>query len=95
MFSRVSAITPSQVKLTMTVVAETQQTDQELHTLIASGTSLNSKDVPSLPKSKIHRHTKITLSSFQEPSQRFDSCSSDLIGPLPLSNGYTYCLIEH
>ncbi|GFU76200.1 RT_RNaseH domain-containing protein [Trichonephila clavipes] len=40
--SRVSAITfPSQIDYDC--IAETQQTDQELHTLIASGTSLNSK----------------------------------------------------
>ncbi|GFY12115.1 retrovirus-related Pol polyprotein from transposon opus [Trichonephila clavipes] len=40
--SHVSAITfPSQIDYDC--IAETQQTDQELHTLIASGTSLNSK----------------------------------------------------
>ncbi|GFU65701.1 hypothetical protein TNCV_5058361 [Trichonephila clavipes] len=42
MFSRVSAITfPSQIDYDC--IAETQQTDQELHTLIASGTSLELK----------------------------------------------------
>ncbi|GFU31237.1 transposon Tf2-9 polyprotein [Trichonephila clavipes] len=132
--SRVSAITfPSQIDYDC--IAETQQTDQELHTLIASGTSLELKkhrqDVfsamhnlshpgirrsvhlmkqrfvwPSISsdvakwarhclacqKSKIHRHTRSPLSSFQEPSQRFDHVHLDLIGPLPPSNGYTYCL---
>ncbi|GFX64207.1 integrase catalytic domain-containing protein [Trichonephila clavipes] len=43
-------------------------------------------------KSKIHRHTRSPLSSFQEPSQCFDHVHLDLIGPLPPSNGYTYCL---
>ncbi|GFT95037.1 hypothetical protein TNCV_1473031 [Trichonephila clavipes] len=43
-------------------------------------------------KSKIHRHTRSPLSSFQEPSQRFDHVHLDLIGHLPPSNGYTYCL---
>ncbi|GFY22596.1 hypothetical protein TNCV_2178571 [Trichonephila clavipes] len=43
-------------------------------------------------KSKIHRHTRSPLSSFQEPSQRFHHVHLDLIGPLPPSNGYTYCL---
>ncbi|GFX23698.1 laminin subunit beta-1 [Trichonephila clavipes] len=43
-------------------------------------------------KSKIHRHTRSPLSSFQEPSQRFDHVHLDLIGPLPPSKGYTYCL---
>ncbi|GFV91956.1 transposon Tf2-6 polyprotein [Trichonephila clavipes] len=158
--SRVSAITfPSQIDYDC--IAETQQTDQELHTLIPSGTSLELKKVtfpnssteimcdlsmgtarPYIPKqhrqdvfsamhnlshpgirrsvhlmkqrfvwpsissdvakwarhclacqkSKIHRHTRSPLSSFQEPSQRFDHVHLDLIGPLPPSNGYTYCL---
>ncbi|GFV11186.1 transposon Tf2-6 polyprotein [Trichonephila clavipes] len=158
--SRVSAITfPSQIDYDC--IAETQQTDQELHTLIASGTSLELKKVtfpnssteimcdlstgtarPYIPKqhrqdvfsamhnlshpgirrsvhflkqrfvwpsissdvakwarhclacqkSKIHRHTRSPVSSFQEPSQRFDHVHLDLIGPLPPSNGYTYCL---
>ncbi|GFT96901.1 integrase catalytic domain-containing protein, partial [Trichonephila clavipes] len=43
-------------------------------------------------KSKIHRHTRSPLSSFQESSQRFHHVHLDLIGPLPPSNGYTYCL---
>ncbi|GFT27121.1 transposon Tf2-6 polyprotein [Trichonephila clavipes] len=155
--SRVSAITfPRQIDYDC--IAETQQTDQELHTLIASVTSLELKKVtfpissteimcdlstgtarlyipkqhrqdvfsamhnlshsgirrsvhlmkqrfvwPSISsdvakwarhclacqKSKIHRHTRSPLSSFQEPSQRFDHVHLDLIGP---SNGYTYCL---
>ncbi|GFX63479.1 hypothetical protein TNCV_104871 [Trichonephila clavipes] len=158
--SRVSAITfPSQIDYDC--IAETQQTDQELHIPIASGTSLELKKVtfpnssteimcdlstgtarPYIPKqhrqdvfsamhnlshpgirrsvhlmkqrfvwpsissdvakwarhclacqkSKIHRHTRSPLSSFQEPSQRFDHVHLDLIGPLPPSNGYTYCL---
>ncbi|GFV68379.1 transposon Tf2-6 polyprotein [Trichonephila clavipes] len=160
--SRVSAITfPSQIDYDC--IAATQQTDQELHTLIASGTSLELKKVifpnssteimcdlstgtarPYIPKqhrqdvfsamhnlshpgirrsvhlmkqrfvwpsissdvakwarhclacqkSKIHRHTRSPLSSFQEPSQRFDHVHLDLIGPLPPSNGYTYCLTK-
>ncbi|GFV05315.1 transposon Tf2-9 polyprotein [Trichonephila clavipes] len=158
--SRVSAITfPSQIHYDC--IAETQQTDQELHTLIASELPWNSKKVtfpnssteimcdlstgtarPYIPKqhrrdvfsamhnlshpgirrsvylmkqrfvwpsissdvakwarpclacqkSKIHRHTRSPLSSFQEPSQHFDHVHLDLIGPLPPSNGYTYCL---
>ncbi|GFU00180.1 retrovirus-related Pol polyprotein from transposon 17.6 [Trichonephila clavipes] len=45
--SRISAITfPSQIDYDC--IAETQQTDQELHTLIASGTSLELKEAGSL-----------------------------------------------
>ncbi|GFY10331.1 hypothetical protein TNCV_2630091 [Trichonephila clavipes] len=121
--SRVSAITfPSQIDYDC--IAETQQTDQELHTLIASGTSLELKKVtfpnssteimcdlstgtarPYIPKqhrqdvfSAMHNLSILAyvdqspLSSFQEPSQRFDHVHLDLIGPIPPSNGYTYCL---
>ncbi|GFU84910.1 integrase catalytic domain-containing protein [Trichonephila clavipes] len=99
MFSLVFLQSPSQVKLTMTVLLRHNRLIQELHTLIASGTSLELKDVAkwarhclACQKSKIHRHTRSPLSSFQEPSQRFDHVHLDLIGPLPPSNGYTYCL---
>ncbi|GFX08741.1 retrovirus-related Pol polyprotein from transposon 17.6 [Trichonephila clavipes] len=154
MFSLVFLQSPSQVKLTMTVfLRHNRLCDQELHTLIASGTSLELKKVtfpnssteimcdlstgtarPYIPKqhrqdvfsamhnlshpgirrsvhlmkqrfvwpsissdvakwarhclacqkSKIHRHTRSPLSSFQEPSQRFDHVHLDLIGPLYL-----------
>ncbi|GFU48982.1 hypothetical protein TNCV_2332811 [Trichonephila clavipes] len=158
--SRVSAITFTS-QIDYDCIAETQQTDQELHTLIASGTSLELKMVTfpnssteimcdlstgtarlyilkqhrqdvfsamhnlshpgirlsvhlmkqrfvwplissdvakwarhclACQKSKIHRHTRSPLSSFQEPSQRFDHVHLDLIGPLPPSNGHTYCM---
>ncbi|GFT31235.1 integrase catalytic domain-containing protein [Trichonephila clavipes] len=69
---------PSQVKLTMTVLLRHNRLDQELHTLIASELPWNSK--------------RSLFSSFQEPSQRFDHVHLDLIGSLPPSNGYTYCL---
>ncbi|GFX16400.1 hypothetical protein TNCV_4867091 [Trichonephila clavipes] len=43
---------------------------------------------PTMNRSPLsHTHT-----SFREPSQRFDHAHLDLIGPLPPSNGYTYCL---
>ncbi|GFW47275.1 transposon Tf2-9 polyprotein [Trichonephila clavipes] len=109
--SRVSAITfLSQIDYDC--IAETQQTDQELHTLIASGTSLELKKVtfpnssteimcdlstgtarPYIPKQ--HRQDVFSAMhnlSHPEPSQRFDHVHLDLIGPLPPSNGYTYCL---
>lgn len=46
----------------------------------------------SCQKAKIHRHTKAPLSKFQEPSQRFEHVHLDLVGPLPISNGFSYCL---
>ncbi|GFU72547.1 integrase catalytic domain-containing protein [Trichonephila clavipes] len=49
------------------------------------------KTLPSLPKIKIHRHTRLPLSSFQEPFQRFDHVHLISLTSPP-SNSYTYCL---
>lgn len=43
-------------------------------------------------KSKISRHNKAALAKFQVPDKRFYHINIDLIGPLPLSNNYRYCL---
>lgn len=42
-------------------------------------------------KSKIHRHRKTPVGPFQ-PSARFQYVHLNIVGPLPLSNGFTYCL---
>ncbi|GFU01452.1 integrase catalytic domain-containing protein [Trichonephila clavipes] len=42
----------------------------------------------SMKPNKLKRH----FETLHEPSQRFDHVHLDLIGPLPPSNGYTYCL---
>lgn len=43
-------------------------------------------------KSKIGRHNKSALQSFNAPDERFQHIHIDLVGPLPISNGYRYCL---
>lgn len=43
-------------------------------------------------KSKISRHNKTILQSFNAPDERFQHIHIDLVGPLPISNGYRYCL---
>lgn len=43
-------------------------------------------------RSKVHRHTKTPLSSFALPDARFSHIHLDIIGPLPPSEGKTYCL---
>ena len=43
-------------------------------------------------KSKIHRHIKAPLGTFSVPDNRFAHVHLDLVGPLPVSNGYTYLL---
>lgn len=50
------------------------------------------RSCPDCQRSKIHRHTSAPLTSLQTPSDRFSHVHMDLIGPLPLSSGYRYCL---
>ena len=43
-------------------------------------------------KAKIHRHTVTPLATFNTPDVRFDQVHIDLVGPLPISQGFTYLL---
>lgn len=43
-------------------------------------------------KSKIGKHNKSALQTFAVPDKRFEHINIDLIGPLPLSHGFKYCL---
>lgn len=43
-------------------------------------------------RSKVTRHTRSPIQSFNLPSLRFDHVHLDLVGPLPPSDGYTYLL---
>lgn len=43
-------------------------------------------------QSKIHRHTKSPLAVFKGPSDRFRHVNLDIVGPLPTSQGFSYCL---
>lgn len=40
----------------------------------------------------INRHVKTPFGKYAVPSQRFELVNIDLIGPLPPSNGFRYCL---
>jgi hypothetical protein len=42
--------------------------------------------------SKISRHNHTPVGAFAPPSSRFDHVHIDLVGPLPVSEGYRYCL---
>lgn len=46
----------------------------------------------SCQKSKISKHTTTPFQSFQIPNSRFDFINMDIIGPLPPSKGFSYCL---
>lgn len=41
-------------------------------------------------RSKIYRHNKAPLAKFLVPNERFSHINLDLVGPLPVSWGYTY-----
>lgn len=41
---------------------------------------------------KVHRHTHSVLSTFAVPSQRFEHINVDIVGPLPLCQGFRYLL---
>lgn len=43
-------------------------------------------------RSKVHRHTSAPLSNFKLPAARFCFVHIDLIGPLPSSSEFRYCL---
>lgn len=43
-------------------------------------------------RTKVHRHTKTTISTYALPSKRFEHLNIDLIGPLPPSDDNRYCL---
>lgn len=43
-------------------------------------------------KNKITRHVKAPLGTFIPPNQRFDHVHLDIVGPLTMSDGFSYCL---
>jgi transposase InsO family protein len=50
------------------------------------------KECPQCQRSKVTRHTSAPLVEFNLPSSRFRHVHIDLVGPLPLSSGFRYCL---
>lgn len=51
-----------------------------------------SKTCVTCQKSKVGRHTKSNIGSYPVPANRFEFISIDIVGPLPSSRGYRYCL---
>lgn len=43
-------------------------------------------------RSKVSRHVKSPVGQFDQPTSRFRHLHIDIIGPLPFSNGFSYCL---
>lgn len=50
------------------------------------------KECEACQRSKVTRHTSAPLQPFKPPTARFRHIHIDLVGPLPLSCGYKYCL---
>ena len=50
------------------------------------------KACPECQQSKISRHNRLLPTSFSAPDGRFRHVHMDIIGPLPISNGFRYCL---
>lgn len=67
-------------------------TEQFVWPSMKSDISSWSKHCITCQKSKISRHTKTEIGKFPIPENRFQFVSIDIIGPLPISNGYRYCL---
>jgi len=44
-------------------------------------------------RNKIHKHTRLESDRIPMPDARFQHVHLDLIGPLPLANGYKFCFI--
>lgn len=43
-------------------------------------------------QNKVQRHTRAAIEKFRVPNQRFEHINIDIIGPLPPSEGFVYCL---
>ncbi|UYV67984.1 hypothetical protein LAZ67_5002702 [Cordylochernes scorpioides] len=51
-----------------------------------------SRDCGACQRNKINRHTKNIFGTFQMSTEKFNDIHIDLVGPLPPSNNYIYCL---
>ncbi|UYV80737.1 hypothetical protein LAZ67_19001569 [Cordylochernes scorpioides] len=51
-----------------------------------------SRDCRACQRNKINRHTKTSFGTFQMSTEKFNDIHIDLVGPLPPSNNYIYCL---
>lgn len=43
-------------------------------------------------RSKVHRHIHALISNFKVPTKRFEYIHIDIVGPLPISRDFKYCL---
>lgn len=43
-------------------------------------------------RNKVNKHTKAPIGIYKEPDERFTTVNIDIVGPLPPSDGFLYCL---
>lgn len=67
-------------------------TDRFVWPNINKDCNLMSKQCVKCQRSKINRHNQRPLTKFLVPDARFSHINIDLVGPLPASRGYNYCL---
>lgn len=51
-----------------------------------------SRECSDCQRSKVNRHTQSPISTFPSPSHRLSHVHMDIVGPLPFSCGFRYCL---
>ncbi|GFX44925.1 integrase catalytic domain-containing protein [Trichonephila clavipes] len=54
--------------------------------------NLHALSHPGCQRAKVSRHTRSEIGKFEIPSSRFKHVHIDLVGPLPPSEGFRYCL---
>lgn len=69
-----------------------QITDRFVWPSVNKDCNLMSKQCVQCQKSKVNRHNQRQLSEFLIPGERFSHINIDLVGPLPSSRGFKYCL---
>lgn len=67
-------------------------TDRFIWPSINKDCNLMAKQCVQCQKSKVIRHNQRPLAEFLVPDERFSHINIDLVGPLPTSRGYNYCL---
>ena len=59
---------------------------------ISSDASRWARECTTCQQSKVHQHTRAPISDFRVASRRFEHIHVDIVGPLPVSQGYTHLL---
>lgn len=86
-FSRLHALSHPGARASARLVA-----DRYVWPGVAKDCRTWAKECLSCQRTKVTRHVSAPLGNFASPSSRFRHVHLDIIGPLPMSKGYSYCL---